>query len=391
MSMNISVNREIRILSLSFLLIFFGFNGIQQYITSFFSEAQMPELGFRSLILIYLFLILSNPLAAVLVSRCGAKKCMIAGSLFYSIFIVSLLAKSVFAVYSSSALLGAAASLLWTGSNSYLVRASEEGKLGANSGFFNSIVSLGSALGIVILGFLVDRFLFKEPFLVFSFFPFVAFLLLFKLKDIKAEQVLNPFRLIRKSITSATVLRLSSIWFVVNFSFGLVIGIIPIEIKSTLGLPYVGVLSFLFYIMPIFFSYSLGKLSDAKGRKRMIVFSYVLLALGMSCLFLSGQAFFLVAGVVLLALNWAVMVPILYALVGDVSTKNNLEFLTATFWMVQSMGVVIALIISQAFLTGTRTVYCSSIIAVAVSLLLILPLFRLKMEEIKEKISREVS
>ena len=388
--MKFSISKDIKLLSLSFLFIFLGFNGVQQYITTFFSDMGAIDLGFQSLILIYIFFILFDPLSAVFVSKYGAKRCMIISSIFYSIFIISLLSKSVIFIYFGSSLLGIASSLLWTGQNSYLIRTSDKNYYGANSGFFNSFQSLGSALGIFILGFLISVFLFNTSFLIFSVFPIFGFLLLFGLKDLKAKQEINHFRLIKKSITSITALKLSSLWFTVYFVYGLVIGIIPLEIKNILGVSYIGILSSLFYILPIFLSYYFGKLSDIKGRKSMIIFSYILLIISLIFLCFSSQAIFLILGIALLALNRTIMRPITFALVGDVTTEDNLEFLTALFWMVQNIGVVSALLLSQIFKLEVINLYLISILIIISSLIILLPLLRLGTKKIREKISQEV-
>lgn len=193
------VSKEVKILSLAFLFIFFGYNGVQQYLTIYFSEAKLFKTGFNSLVLIYLFFVLSNLLAAIFVSKYGAKKCLIFSSLFYSIFIFSLLTPSIFLIYIISALLGMASSFLWTAQNSYLIRASDEKSYGENAGFFSLLQSLGSALGIFVLGFLIAKFSYKIPFLTFASFPLIGFLLLFKLKDLKTEKVLNRFQLLKKN------------------------------------------------------------------------------------------------------------------------------------------------------------------------------------------------
>ncbi|PIR02384.1 MAG: hypothetical protein CO031_01485 [Candidatus Nealsonbacteria bacterium CG_4_9_14_0_2_um_filter_37_38] len=388
--MNLTVSKQVKILGFSFLFIFLGFNGVQQYITTFFSEAEMIEVGFRSLILIYLFFILFDPLSAVLVSKYGAKRCMILASIFYSIFILSLLSKSIILIYLASSLLGIAASFLWTGQNSYLIRASDEKSYGANAGFFSSLQSLGSALGVLILGFLIVKFLFKIPFLIFSIFPIIGLLVISKITDLKVEEKINRFNLIKKSIFSKTALRLSIFWFAPQFTYGLTIGIIPIEIKNILGISFIGILSSLFYILPILFSYFWGKLSDIAGRKKMIILSYGFVIIGLISLYFSNISIFLISGIILLALNISLMRPISYALVGDVSTKNNLEFLTALFWMVQGVGVVSALFLSQVLQTQVKTLYLISILVMVISLMILLPLLRLGIEKIKEKISQEV-
>lgn len=385
-----AINSQVKLLSFVFLIAFFGFNGIQQYVTTFFSEAGIARVGFWSLILIYMFFVLSNPLSAVLVSKYGAKKSMILALVFYSLFIFSLLSKSVTLIYTASALLGIAASFLWTGQNSYLIRASDGKSYGASAGLFSSFQSLGSALGVIVLGLLIAGLSFTLPFLAFAIFPLIGFCLLFKLKDIRGEGQLSHFRLLKKSITSKTALRFSVVWFSFMFVYGLIIGIIPIEIKNTVGVSYVGVISSLFYIMPILLAYIFGKFSDIKGRKPMLVFAYLLAVIGLLVLYFSGgEATLLVLGVILLALNFAIIRPVTMALVGDVSTKDNLEFLTALFWMAQNVGVVSALVISGLLLTSA--VYLISIFIMAASLLVLSPLLRLKTEKIKEMISQEVS
>jgi len=388
--MNYFVSREVKILSLSFLFIFFGFNGVQQYVTTFFSEAEIVEVGFRSLILIYLFFILFDPISAVFVSKYGAKRCMILASIFYSLFVLSLLSKNVILIYSTSALLGIAASFLWTGQNSYLIRASDEKSYGTNAGFFSSLQSLGSAFGVLISGLIIGKFFFKIPFLIFSTFPLIGLLVISKIRDLKVEAKLNRFKLIKRSILSKTALKLSTFWFTLQFIYGLTIGIIPIEIKNTLGISFIGILSSLFYALPILFSYFFGRLSDILGRGKMILLSYLLVIIGLISLYFSSLAIFLILGIILLALNISLMRPVSYALVGDVSTKTNLEFLTALFWMIQNVGIVGALILSQIFVAEVKIIYLISLFVIAISLIILLLLLRLGIEKIREKISQEV-
>ena len=211
------------------------------------------------------------------------------------------------------------------------------------------------------------------------------------MKDLKVKQKTNHFKLIKRSITSVTSLKLSSFWFATNFVFGLVISIIPLQIKDILGISYVGVLSSLFFILPIFLSYHFGKLSDIKGRINMIIFSYLLLIISLVFLSFSSNVLFLILGIILLALNWTITKPITSALIGDVTTENNLEFLTALFLMIQNIGVVSALFLSQIFKLEVITLYLISIFIVVVSLIILLPLLKLDIDKIKEKISQEVN
>ena len=388
--MKISVGKDVKILSLAFLFIFLGYNSIQQYVTTFFADSGIIDLGFQSLILVYLFFTLSDPLSAVAVSKIGSKRCMVAASFFYSLFIILLLTKSAGLIYLGSSVLGVAASLLWTGQNSYLIRVSGKKVYGRNSGFFYTLLFLGSALGVVAIGFAAPYLQFSLVFLAFSALPLVGLLLLTRIKDVRTEKQANHLKLIKKSITSHTALKLSSIWFVMEFISGLVIGIIPLVIKDVLGVAYIGLLSSVFYVMPIFLSYIFGRTSDIKGRKFMVVVSYALLVAGLLSMSFSGQPLFLVSGILIFSVVLSIITPIRDALAGDVTTKRNLEYFVSLVWMVRNIGVVAALALSQFFKLQTSNLYLISIFVVAASFLIAAPVLRLNIKEIRERISKEV-
>lgn len=381
------INKEVKFLSLGFLIIFFGYNATAQYLTTYFSTLDLPELGFRSLILIFLAFFLSGPISTIVVSKYGAKKSMIIASLFYFLFIASL-TSGVPLIYFTSALVGFAASLLWTGQNSYLIKASDEKTYGENSGYFNSALTLGSASGILLLGLFINIFDFKSSFFIYSILPLAGLVLLTQLKDLPTEQKTDQLKLVKKSIKSLTALKLSSFYFSFSFIFGLVLGLIPLEIKNTLSITYVGALTFIFWIMPILFSYISGKISDIKGRKIMIIAAYILGVFGLTALYFSQFSILLVVAIVLLALSYAIFRPMSFALVGDVSVETNLIPLTALFWMAQNIGILSALLISSEI--QTRIIYLISIAVIGASSLVLFPLLKLDLKEIKLKLSQEI-
>lgn len=382
------IPKEVKLLSLSFLFIFFGYNSVQNFITPFFSESGITNVGFQILILIFLFFLLGGPLSAIFVSKFGAKQSMITASMLYSIFIASLLSQNLPFVYLTSALVGIAAAFLWTGQNSYLIMASSEKSFGANSGYFNTYLSFGSAIGVLILGFLASRFSFSLPYALYSFFPIIGTLLLLKLPNLGTIQRSSQLKLIAKSVMSISALRVSAFYFSFSFIFGLIISIIPIDIKNTLSIAYAGGLLFIFWIMPILLSYFFGKVSDIKGRKFMIIASYIIGVLGLTSLLISLNALFLILGVVLLAIGYAIFRPISFALVGDVSTNKTLVSLTALFWMAQNIGILSALLISSQI--QTQTIYLLSILVVVICFVILLPLLSIPFKEIKLKLAEEI-
>ena len=103
-----------------------------------------------------------------MVSKYGAKKLMIIAALFYALFIIAMTTKFLLLIYLASCLLGIAASFLWTGLNSYLVRATNEENRGAGAGFFSTLLSVGSAVGVLVGSFLIAKFSYQLSFLVAS-------------------------------------------------------------------------------------------------------------------------------------------------------------------------------------------------------------------------------
>jgi len=217
----------------------------------------------------------------VVVSKYGAKKSMILAAVAYSLFLY-VLPDEIRGAHLCC--IGIAWNIrinsLDRTKNSYLIRASGTESYGRDAGYFNTYQTLGSALGALIFGILALKLMFGKSFLIYSVFPLAGILVLSGIKDIKVKEKTNRLELIRKALFSATALRLSCLWFAVNFIHGLIIGIIPVEIGKNMGIGYIGLLSSLFYILPISASYHLGKLSDSRGRKNMIILSYAFLILG---------------------------------------------------------------------------------------------------------------
>lgn len=385
----IYIPRDIIVLSLAFFFIFSGFNSAQFFVTNYFDQIGIPKVGFNSLILIYLSFIIFNPFAAFLISKKGSKLAMVIGSLGYALYILSLLLKSINLIYLSSVILGATAALLWTGQNIYLIKISDKKTYGQNSGFFYTLLNLGSTLGILIAGILVQQISFKSAFSLLMFFPFIGFLILFHLRKIPSKVVTyNQFATFKKAAMSKTALKFALVFFAYTFIFGLVIGIIPIQINQVAGIGYVTALSSLYYLIPIIFSFTLGKYSDIKGRKIIIISSFLASILGLLVLYLSQTIFSFVLGVSLLAFSFAAMNPAATAVVGDVASEDNLESLTALFWMARNIGVVIALIISGYL--EVKLAYLISILVIIVCAIIFGQVLKLELKEIKCRISQEM-
>jgi len=377
------INKNVKILSLAFLFIFLAYDGVQQYTTAFFSDLGMVEMGFRVLLIVYLFFAFFSPLVVPLASRFGLKRAMVFGSFFYALFIFSLVFGQELLIYFSASLLGIAAALLWMGQQSYLIRLSDKRFYGKNSGFLTLFFHLGATIGVLSFGVLTKFFNFEGASLLFGFFPLLGMFFLLRIDEVK---ILNPpsFGFFKKIITNIQALRIFSIWFVSRFVLGLIIGFLPLEIKEVLGTPHIGVLGSLFFVIPLILSYFWGNLSDKIGRNPMIFIFYILAGFSLILLFFSRQPLFLISGVFILALSYSIIRPVAPAFLGDISTKDNLESLTALSFMASSSGVLSSLFIS--LILQTKMIYLVSLGILFTSLLILIPVLKSDINHIRKNL-----
>jgi len=386
------MKKDIKLLSLAFLLIFAGYNSVQQYVTTYFTGIGESQVGFRSLILIYIFFAVANPLASIFTSKYGSKLAMLVAAPIYGLYIFSISFKNPAIVYLTSSLLGMAASFIWTGETSYLMRISEQKSRGKNSGFFNAVFSVGSVFGLFALGYLSTRFALQSLFQIAAFASFLGFLFLFFLRDVKSAKLQNQFVFLKKIIFSKTAIRVSLIGFVFSLIFGVAISLIPVQIGSLAGVEFIGPLTSVFYFFPIIMSYSFGSLSDVKGRRVLLIWSFAITLVGLFFLYLSNNFLFLIIGVLLTAVTRSLAGgagPVTVSLIGDISDENNLDFVTALFWMMQNFGVVVALFIT--LFLKTREVYLILFLIVAVAFLAVWPILKTNLNLIQRKVSQELS
>jgi len=382
-----NISKDIKILAFSFFLIFFGYNGVQQYITTFFSEKGFKNIGFYSLLVIYIFLFLFSFLAIFLSLKFSLKKLMAFSSLTYTFFVFSLLSYHYWILYAFSALLGVSAAFLWTAQRAFLIRKSNKKNYGKNSGFFVSLQRLGSFLGIVFFSFLLSRFSFGLSIFLYAVFPFLGFLMLLVLKEPERQALYFNFRLIDflNKIRKAKILpRLSLFYFCSGFILGLILGTIPFQIRSILDPHWIGIITSPFYIFSFLLAFPAGLLSDVIGRKNIIILGYLFLISGMLSLYFGNSFFPILLGIILLSIGTPFVLPASISLIGDVGSERNFEIIGGFFLGIGSLGTVVSLLLGLFLREGL--VYIISIIIAVLTLWMIVPILNIG----KEKLLKEV-
>lgn len=381
------ISRQTVLLGIAFMIIFAAFSGSQQFVTVYFAKNNQ-SVGFISLILVYVFYMLSGSISGIFIKKYGSKKSMQISIFFYSFYIFSLSLKNDAILYFSSILLGVAASLLWNGQEIHIISTSSEKSRGVNLGIFMSIFSFGSAMGIVTIGILSSIIPLQRIFLFASIIPLFSLIIFSKIKntnDTIAEE--KSYSLI-KTLKSKTLWQLSPIWLSTFFVFGMSLGEIPLQIKEILGIPFVGFLSSLFFLFPILLSGIIGKLSDRFGRKLFVCISFSLNFCGLLFLIIAPPSFFLILGVVSLALAYTISIPVISAFIGDISTKENLKHIVIFFRISENMAFVSAIIITAIF--QKKEVYFFPIILLIISMLIVYTLLSIDNKVIKQKIIEEL-
>ncbi|HKZ41164.1 MAG TPA: MFS transporter [Candidatus Hodarchaeales archaeon] len=121
----------------------------------------------------------------------------------------------------------------------------------------------------------------------------------------------------------------------------------------------------------------------------MIRISYILTLIGLFCLSLFSGAVLLIIGHIVLALNYSIMRPVIFALTGDIATKENLPYVSALVWMIQSVSIVAGLVLGK-FLP-VHTLFQVSFVMIAVCGVFVYLILRTPLEKIRAKIAAEVS
>lgn len=386
------MSREIKILSTCFFIVFFAYNGVQQFLTSYFSDLGMVNVGFWALIFLYLSLIISNLFSGFIVSRLGVKKSLVSGPIFYSLFIFSLAAGNIPFIFLSSVLLGFAAAILWTAQGMFLVKTSQEGFFGRNSGFFNALFQLGTVAGVIIAGILMTEFSFRNSFLLLGCLPLIGSILFLKSGQVVTSpaNLSQNFIFLKRLVTNSYFLKIALIWFSSSIVLASVAGLFPLKIKEHFNLLSVGFILPIFYFLPIVLSYYFGKKSDIKGRNAFLIFSLVLMFAGF-LLFCLQEVFSLdfsvfILSFLLVSLGYAIFAAIRFALLGDISSEGNLKYISSLFTLFSNFGYVIIFLFNIYF--PAAFVYFLSFAVILTSLIIVTPVLKLNISVIKEKISQ---
>ncbi len=383
-------SRNVQFLGVSFLLIFFGFDGFQQYVTTYFQHLGIPRIGFLSLVLVYLAFMVGSLPAASVVTRLGAKRSMVVAVTAYALYGFSLLTASPPAILAASMVLGVAGSVLWTAQSAYLIRASDPATYGADAGRFATMFAVGAASGVLLLGILLPTIGFRAGLAAFATIPLLALAVLTRLDDLHGDVKRREWSAAFRMLRSATARRIVIVWFPFNFIQGFILGIVPLKIGEVFGAtPAIGVLIALFYLAPVLTAYAFGALSDRTGRNGMVTATFGSSIAGLVLLAVAGSPALLIVAIAFLAVNFGLGRTTTFALVGDVSDGATLDAFSALTWFVQSIAFTTAFVL-PLFVRGSA-LYVVAVAIIGVLYLLYHPIRRVPYAVVRQRIGSEIA
>lgn len=154
-----SVNRNILVMGLSFLLLFTAFQTSASIQTLVLDGAMhqgnglTSQSGYYSAAILYASAAICNLAGSPLVGRVGPKRAMILSALAYLLFMVAFFKPVAWFIYLCSALLGVGAAVLWPAQGAYLTLISDERNSGRNASVFWGMFQCSSLVGGLIVYF----------------------------------------------------------------------------------------------------------------------------------------------------------------------------------------------------------------------------------------------
>lgn len=349
-------NKDIILLIIAFSFIFAGIDTAQQYLSSIFYTHNIETLSFISLSLVYLSFAFSTLFSPFFCRKFGLKKSLFFSSIFYPLFIVSIVLKSEILIYTASVFLGFAASLLWTANGTYLTRVTDDKNRGFFTGLLFSLLPLGTTITVFIISFFVELISYTTLYFILFLISSLGVIMLLFLSDVDNIKKYKLYP--RQIITKKPMLLMIPFIFSSYYIFGLMISTIPIKITSLFGLSFVGKIASIFFISLVLFPLIIGRLSDQYGVKKFAYLSLFSGAIGFVILLNSNSVILFGIGIFLVALNYASLLALSYPIISYLF--EDLDSAMAVRWMVASLAVFSA-VFSSNFLSFYELIIAGAI------------------------------
>jgi MFS family permease len=341
-------------LSAAFFLTFWGGGAFQQFIGPYLQTTYhlTGAVASAALATVYLMAFVCLTFATYTIHWLGERGALIGGTLAYAVFpAVALVSGNPVLLVLAAAVWGWGSSALWTAGTTMVLDLAEPGQYGRASGTLYTGVYVGQALGVLMLGFLVNwlgpRGMVATAVIITLAGTAVALNLPYRRRERAAPRLLNPF----VALTSSTTRTAALILLLSSSGFGLLLGVFGHVVSAVYGLAAVGWVTSGFYIARIPSGNGGGRLIDRVGRRPVLGTAFLASSLSLLLTALLHQPWLLAVCAVALGVH-ASIVPIgLATWVGDRAVAEDRPHTYAAVSLWSNVGTGLAILGGQSLLT----------------------------------------
>ncbi len=281
------------------------------------------------------------------VDRRGRKNVLIAGLL---IFLLSMLLYDYTTSVTSLLLLRVFQGIGWgaatTAAITLIADISPANRRGEAMGLYGMAANVAMATGPLLSEMLLEAYNFPALFAISAAIAFISLLLVLPVSETKVEHPVTP-------LFSKEALFPSALMFMVTVTYGSIVSFLPLFVeKHDIGVK-AGIFFTVFAITLIIIRVLAGKLSDARGRKFVIVPGMFLIALGLWVLSTASSPQSFLAAALLYGMGFGSVHPALVALlvdrVGESGRGAAMGTFTAAFDLGIGSGSIILGVVLQYF------------------------------------------
>lgn len=275
----------------------------------------------------------------------GEKASLVLGGVTYTFFVFMLLfPESFHAILIAAAIWGWGAASLWISSSSMVLDLAGVGRYGSASGKLYTASNVGQALGVLVLGLIINFTGFRES-IIFAVVTSAAANVVSALISIQEVARERPnLRTILGMGLSGKGLVLGLLLFASSLGYGVLLGIFAEHVATGYGFLSLSLITLVFYIVRIPSSLFGGFILDKLPRSTVLSVSFSTTSVGLVLIGLYPNQLSLALGALALGFE-ASLVPVAsMAIVGDAAKPERRHMALGAVYAWRDLGVALALI-----------------------------------------------
>ncbi|MCU0339020.1 MAG: MFS transporter [Spirosomaceae bacterium] len=228
-----------------------------------------------------------------------------------------------------------------TATAAYIADIVPENRRGEAAGMLGIFTATGMSIAPTMGSYITLWFGINTMFYLAAVFALLSIAILLNMKETLAEK--RPFRLGMlkigwEDLFEPRVLAVFIVMFSVSFASGVILTLIP-DLSKTLGIENKGLFFTVYTVASLAVRVFASKVSDTHGRVPVLLFSVVVLAIGMAILGFTQSEFGFWAAAILFGVSWGLNTPTLTAWTIDLSHPDFRGRALATMYIALEAGI----------------------------------------------------